>query len=208
MTAKRLVLASTSPWRADLLARLQIPFAQVDPEVDEEPYKQRGLAPEALVTELALVKARAVASLRPGALVLAGDQVACIDGQILGKPGTEENARAQLAAMSGRTHQLVTGTALLDGRTGDEHVTVDVHAMTMRALSPSQIAMYVARERPLDAAGSYYIEGLGIALFESLRGDDFTAIVGLPLTHCVRLLTAAGIDVLDPMGEPTPIVRP
>jgi len=200
MTGKRLILASTSTWRADLLRRLQIPFTQVDPEVDEDPYKGRGLSPEDLVTELAIVKAQAVARLNPGALILAGDQVASIDGHILGKPGTEANARAQLGLMSGRTHQLITGTALLDGRSGDLHTALDIHAMHMRPLSSSQIAMYVSREKPLDAAGSYYIEGLGIALFESLRGDDFTAIVGLPLTQVVRLFTAAGIDVLDPRG--------
>ncbi|MCO4773595.1 MAG: septum formation protein Maf [Deltaproteobacteria bacterium] len=200
MTAKRLILASTSSWRADLLGRLQIPFGQVDPEVDEAPYKERGLPPRELVVELAIAKAEAVARLHPGALVLGGDQVAFLDGQVLGKPGTEERARAQLSAMSGRTHELITGTALLDGRTGDVHTAVDVHRMTMRPLSAKQIHHYVSRERPLDAAGSYYIEGLGISLFERLQGDDFTAIIGLPLTQVVRLLTASGIDVLGPLG--------
>lgn len=200
MISKPLILASTSPWRADLLSRLQIPFTQVDPEVDEQPFKEKGLTPRELVTELAIVKAKAVQRMHPGALILAGDQVACIDGMILGKPKTEERARGQLAAMSGRTHQLITGTALLNGPTGDVHTTVDVHEMTMRPLTPRQIALYISRESPLDAAGSYYVEGLGVALFESMRGEDFTAIVGLPLTQVVQLFAAAGIDVLDPQG--------
>jgi len=200
MNSPPLILASTSPWRAELLSRLQIPFTQVDPKVDEGPYKEKGLAPRELVTELSIVKARAVQSMNPGTLILAGDQVACIDDRILGKPKTEEKARSQLAAMSGKTHKLVTGTTLLNSVTGDLHTRVDVHEMTMRTLTPQQIASYISRERPLDAAGSYYIEGLGIALFESLRGDDFTAIVGLPLTQVVELFMAAGIDVLAPQS--------
>ncbi len=191
-----LILASTSRWRAGLLQRLGLPFTQVDSEFDEEPYKARGLAPHALVTELAVGKARAVADAHPGALVLGGDQVAVLGGRILGKPGTAERACAQLAALSGRTHELVTGTALVDGRTGAVHTTVDVHRMRMRTLSEAQIRSYIARESPLDACGSYYIEGLGIALFEELAGADFTAIMGLPLTHVVDLLARAGLDVL------------
>lgn len=191
-----LVLASTSRWRADLLRRLGLPFHQADSDLDEGPWKARGLAPEQLVTELAVAKARAVAPAHPGALVLGGDQVAVLEGRILGKPGTAARARAQLAALSGATHELVTGTALLDGRTGTVHTTVDVHRMRMRPLTDAQIAAYVAREEPLDACGSYYIEGLGVALFEELSGTDYTAIMGLPLTHVVRLLTGAGVDVL------------
>ena len=199
MNAMRVILASTSSWRADLLSRLQVPFDQVDPEVDEDPYKERGLPPRELVTELAVAKARAVAARHPEALVIGADQVAFLDGRVLGKPGTAERAEAQLGMLAGRTHELVTGTALIDGRTGDLHTAVDVHRMTMRALSPQQIASYIQREAPLDAAGSYYIEGLGIALFDGIDGSDFTAIIGLPLTQVVRLFTASGIDVLAPL---------
>jgi len=191
-----LVLASTSRGRAGLLERLGLPFTQADSDLDEEPWKSQGLPPEELVTQLAVAKARAVASDYPNALVLGGDQVAVLDGAILGKPGTTERACAQLAALAGRTHELVTGTALLDCRSGALHTTVNVHRMTMRALTPAQIAAYVARDKPLDACGSYYVESLGIALFEELQGSDFTAIMGLPLTHVVDLLGRAGVDVL------------
>ena len=114
MTSKPLILASTSPWRADLLSRLQIPFTQVDPDVDEQPFKEKGLTPRELVTELAIVKAKAVQRMYPGALILAGDQVACIDGMILGKPKTEERARASPTWWSvgcGSPWPVSTGTA-------------------------------------------------------------------------------------------------
>lgn len=196
-----LVLASTSRWRRGLLERLGVPFACADPELDEEPWKERGLAPRELVEQLAVAKARAVAEQHPGALVLGGDQVACVGDAVLGKPGTVERAEAQLRSMAGRTHELVSGMALLDTRDGSVRTLVDVHRMTLRPLTDGQIAEYVRRERPLDAAGSYYIEGLGIALFESLRGDDYTAILGMPLTGVVRLLAEAGVDVLAPGAE-------
>lgn len=196
-----LVLASTSRWRRGLLERLGVPFACADPELDEDPWKERGLPPRELVEQLAVAKARAVAEQHPGALVLGGDQVACVGDAVLGKPGTVERAEAQLRSMAGRTHELVSGMALLDTRDGTVRTLVDVHRMTLRPLTDGQIAEYVRRERPLDAAGSYYIEGLGIALFESLRGDDYTAILGMPLTGVVRLLAEAGVDVLAPGAE-------
>lgn len=196
-----LVLASTSRWRRGLLERLGVPFACADPELDEDPWKERGLPPRELVEQLAVAKARAVAEQHPGALVLGGDQVACVGDAVLGKPGTVERAEAQLRSMAGRTHELVSGMALLDTRDGTVRTLVDVHRMTLRPLTDGQIAEYVRRERPLDAAGSYYIEGLGIALFESLRGDDYTAILGMPLTGVVRLLAEAGVEVLAPGAE-------
>ena len=196
-----LVLASTSRWRRGLLERLGVPFTCADPELDEDPWKERGLAPRELVEQLAVAKARAVAAQHPGALVLGGDQVACVGEAVLGKPGTVERAEAQLRSMAGRTHELVSGMALLDTRDDTVRTLVDVHRMTLRPLTDGQIAEYVRREQPLDAAGSYYIEGLGIALFESLRGDDYTAILGMPLTGVVRLLAEAGVDVLAPGAE-------
>ena len=191
-----LVLASTSRWRAEVLARLGLPFTQADPRLDEEPWKARGLSPLALVTALAVAKARAVAAEHPGALILGGDQIGVLGDVILGKPGTAARARAQLTAMAGREHQLVTGTALLDTRDGAVHTAVEVHTMRLRPLTAAQVANYVARDQPLDACGSYYVEGLGIALFERLQGTDPTAIMGLPLTQVVALLDAVGVDVL------------
>jgi septum formation protein len=195
-----LVLASTSPWRRELLERLGLAFDAVDPELDEDPWKKRGLEPDRLVVALAEAKAQAGAALRPDALVLGSDQVACIDGLILGKPGTTEAACAQLRLLSGRTHRLLTGLALLDARSGSVRTALDVHEVTVRELSDAAIRSYVERDQPLSCAGSYKVESLGIALFERVRGDDYTAVIGLPLTAVVRLLLQAGIDPLDPCG--------
>lgn len=194
-----LVLASTSPWRRDLLARLGLPFEAIDPRLDEAPWKDRGLGPEELVVALAIAKAEAGGALRPGSLVIGSDQVACIDGRILGKPGSVERAVEQLQALAGRTHRLVTGVALLDGRSGQVSTALDVHEVTLRALSEEQLRCYVDRDRPLACAGSYKLEGLGIALFERVVGEDYTGVIGLPLTAVVRLLGAVG---LDPLGSP------
>ena len=192
-----LVLASTSPWRRELLLRLGLAFEAIDPDLDEQPFKDRGLSPEDLVLMLAAAKAEAGGALRPGALVLGSDQVACIDERILGKPGTAERAAEQLQALAGRTHRLVTGVALLDGRTGRVASALDVHEVTLRPLSDAQIRRYVDLDQPLACAGSYKLEGLGIALFERVRGDDYTGVIGMPLTAVVRLLGAVG---LDPLG--------
>ena len=215
----KLVLASTSSYRAALLARLGLPFEAVAPDCDEDAVKAQGLSAEELVRELARRKAQSVAERFPGALVIGSDQVAELDGEILGKPGTAERARAQLARLSGREHRLVTGVCLIGGgaaepgggadplggraaepadeiaggRRGLE--TLDIHRLRVRRLSPEQIRRYVARDAPLDCAGSYKIEGQGIALFESIAGGDYTAIIGLPLTRVVALLARCGVEV-------------
>ncbi len=192
----RLVLASTSPWRGELLTRLGVPFDQLDPELDEAPFKGEGLRPRDLVITLAEAKARALEAAAPGALILGADQVVAIDGDVLGKPGSEDRALAQLRRMAGRTHELITGVVLLDTRTGEVHRRVDVHRMTMRALPDAALRDYVRRDDPLACAGSYKVESLGVALFEKMEGDDWTAIVGLPLSVVVTMLAAAGVDVL------------
>jgi len=193
---RRLVLASTSPWRGELLRRLRLPFEQLDPDLDEAPYKERGLPPEELVRVLATAKARALAAEAPDALIFGADQVVAIDGKVLGKPGSEARAVEQLTFLAGRTHHLVTGVALLDARTGAVECRVDVHRMTMRALSEAAIRDYVRRDDPIACAGSYKVESLGIALFDEMDGVDWTAIVGIPLTVVVDLLHAAGVEVL------------
>ncbi len=193
----RLLLASTSPWRGELLERLGLPFEQLDPELDEAPWKLRGLAVEDLVTQLAVAKAEALAPRAPDAFILGADQVAALDGAILGKPGTVERAIDQLTRLAGRTHRLVTGLALRCPD-GTVHTAVDVHEVTLRPLTRPQIEHYVATDEPLACAGSYKMEALGIALFERCRGDDYTAVIGLPLTQVVRLLSEAGWDPLDP----------
>ena len=191
-----LVLASSSAYRRELLTRLGLPFEWAAPDVDET--RQAGEPPAALVRRLALAKARALAARFPRALVLGSDQVAVIDGQVLGKPGTAERAVAQLGAAAGRTVDFLTSVCLLDTASGDYRLEVVPCAVRFRRLSRTQIEAYVAREQPLDCAGSFKSEGLGIALFEALQTPDPTALVGLPLTSVTRLLAAAGLDVLSP----------
>ena len=194
----RLVLASTSPYRAALLERLGLPFEVAPSHVDERAIEREGDPPAVLVRRLARAKAERVARAHPGALVIGSDQAAVIDGAVLGKPGTAERACAQLRAMAGRTHELLTAVCVVAPQGLREHT--DVHRLTMRALSDAQIARYVALEQPLDCAGSYKIEGLGAALFGAIEGQDPTAIVGLPLSWTASTLTALG---LDPLGTPT-----
>ncbi len=188
-----LVLASTSRYRRELMDRLRIPYAAVAPAYEEE----YGLAlpPDELVLVLAAQKAQSLAPGYPGTLILGSDQVAVFEGRVLGKPGSAARARAQLRALSGAVHRLVTGVALHDTRSGQTATALCVHTMRMRALDDAQIAAYVAHDAPFDCAGSYKVEALGIALFESIEGDDFTGIVGMPLTRVVALLTAAGVRV-------------
>lgn len=189
-----LVLASTSPYRRKLLERLRIPFEAAAPLCDEEAEKRVAPAPDALARTLARAKAESLRSAHPGAYVLGGDQVAEIDGAVLDKPGTEAAARAQLARLSGREHRLLTAICLVDPAGGvREHL--DVHRLRMRALDADAIARYVELDRPLDCCGSYRVESLGIALFERVEGDDFTAIEGLPLLALSTMLRAAGFRI-------------
>ena len=190
----RLILASTSRYRATLLERLQRPFDVVAPEVDETP--QAGESPRALAARLARDKACAVAAAAPGALVIGSDQVASLDGRPLGKPGREDTAVAQLCAMSGRQVSFYTAVALAadGGRVCGE--ALDHTRVCLRELSASEVRDYVARDRPLDCAGAFRCEGLGIALFRAIRSEDPTALVGLPLIAVCRLLREAGVPLL------------
>lgn len=191
-----LVLASTSRYRAALLDRLGLPYAVDAPGVDEA--ARPGETPATACVRLAEAKARAVGGRHPGALVLGSDQIADCEGAHVGKPGTLEHARAQLASLSGRTVIFHTGVALLDTSTGQCTVErVDVRS-TLRRLSAREIDAYLARELPLDCAGSVKSEGLGIALFDRIESDDPSALVGLPLIATCRLLSRAGVDVLAP----------
>ncbi len=194
MAQARLVLASTSPFRAALLARLGIPFLRADPQVDETPLLQE--APQALVTRLAEAKARAVVPSYPDALIIGSDQVAWLDGQILGKPGDRENTIAQLQQLSGQTVTFYTGLCLLHSSTNKAQVHCEPFRVRFRSLSQVQIERYVDREQPFQCAGGFKSEGLGIALFESLEGNDPNALIGLPLIRLVSLLQAAGMDPL------------
>jgi septum formation protein len=192
--AHPLVLASTSPYRAELLRRLCIGFEVAAPGVDESP--QAGETPGARALRLARAKALAVAARYPGSWVIGSDQVADLEGRILGKPGDAERCRAQLAAESGRVVVFHTAAVLLrhGARTGHEHV--DLTSVRFRSLTTEEIARYVERDRPFDCAGGFRSEGLGAALFESMETRDPAALVGLPLIWLAGALRSAGLDPL------------
>jgi septum formation protein len=192
VTDAALVLASTSRYRRELLSRLRLPFDCAAPGVDETTREDE--APADLVVRLARAKASAVARGRPDACVIGSDQLAEFDGRVLGKPGSPERACEQLASMSGREVIFLTALCVMRG----EHevgLHVDRTIVRFRALSPAEIARYVDAEEPLDCAGSFKSEGLGITLFEAIETRDPTALVGLPLIATARLLRAAGFDL-------------
>ncbi|RTR06024.1 Maf family protein [Halomonas nitroreducens] len=192
----RLVLASSSRFRRQLLDRLAIPYAWDSPDIDET--SRPGESPQALVHRLSLAKAERLADSWPDHLIIGSDQVAVFDGETLGKPADEAAARTQLARFSGRRVSFLTGLALIDTRHASHRVCHERYDVVFRRLGDDEIARYVARERPLDAAGSFHMEGLGISLFERLEGDDPNTLVGLPLIRLCALLREAG---LDPLGE-------
>jgi septum formation protein len=187
-----LVLGSTSRYRRELLSRLRLTFEVVAPEVDETPLP--GEAPAALAQRLALGKARAVAASRPEAVVIGSDQVADLDGEPIGKPGTHERAVEQLRRMSGRTVIFQTALAVVRASTGFEQVDLAPVRVTFRHLTEAEIERYLRLEQPYDCAGSAKSETLGIALLEAIESDDPTALVGLPLIRTARMLRAAGLD--------------
>ena len=191
-----LILASTSRYRRELLARVVPSFRQVAPAVDETAQAQESAAD--LVVRLALAKAQAVATKQPHSLVIGSDQVAELDGAILGKPGTTTVALAQLLAASGRIVTFHTAICLIDTRTAEPNIAqaTDRTRVHFRHLQRSEIERYIEREQPLECAGSFKAEALGIALFERIESEDPTALIGLPLIALCRLLGAAGIEVI------------
>jgi MAF protein len=194
-SAPSLVLASTSPFRRELLGQLGLEFATAAPDCDET--RLTGEPAVALVQRLAEAKARAVAAQFPDALIIGSDQVACLDDQVLGKPGTRERAIAQLRQASGRTLMFATGLCLYDARADHAQVCCEPYQVHFRSLSEAEIAGYVDREQPFGCAGSFKSEGLGITLFERLEGDDPSSLIGLPLIRLCELLREAGLDPLQ-----------
>ncbi|APR75260.1 Septum formation protein Maf [Minicystis rosea] len=188
-----LVLASTSRYRRELLARLGLPFRAVPPACDEESLKVPGLAPIALATMLARAKAESLRAAEPGAVIIGSDQIAALGDVVLGKPGTVDRAEAQLAMLAGQTHVLVTAVAVAHPGGLLEHV--DVTRLTMRALPPDRIARYVAADMPTDCAGSYKLEARGITLFSRIESEDHSAITGLPLIALCTMLASLGFPV-------------
>jgi septum formation protein len=194
--AKRraLILASTSIYRRELLARLRLPFESAAPQVEE--LAEPGEAPAATALRLAVLKARAVAARFGDAIIIGADQVASCDGARLGKPGSRDNAIRQLEFLSGRSADFDTAVCVLDASNGALRSRVVPCRVIFRALSRSQIESYVAREEPFDCAASAKSEGLGIALLERIDTADPTSLIGLPLIALTDLLAESGIAVL------------
>ena len=189
-----LVLASTSPYRRILLERLGLPFIVAKPDTDERPLRRESA--QDLVKRLAEAKARAVAKQHPGAIIIGADQVASLDDQILGKPGSHARAKAQLQSASGRQVDFYTGLCVFNSAIDTCHVEVIPYAVQFRELNDQQIDNYLQREQPYDCAGSFKSEGLGTALFAKHQGEDPTALIGLPLIRLVALLEREGVAVL------------
>lgn len=193
MRAPDLVLASTSRYRRELIARLGLPFRAVAPACDEEALKVPGMEPRALAAMLARAKAESLRASEPDAVIVGSDQIPALGDVVLSKPGTAAQAEAQLAMLAGRTHELVTAFAVVHAGSVIEHV--DVTRLTMRPLSAEQIARYVAADAPLDCAGAYKLEARGITLFSRIESDDHSAITGLPLIALTGILVSLGFPI-------------
>jgi septum formation protein len=189
----RLLLASTSPYRRELLSRLRVPFDTIAPHSDETPFT--GESPDALALRLAQLKAQSVSTAWPDRIIIGSDQVAVVDGTILGKPGTHARAVEQLALMRARVVRFHTGLCVLNSRTAREQTALVTIIVQMRNYSDTQIERYLRADAPYDCAGSARIEALGISLVEKLEGEDPTALIGLPLIALCRMLRDEGIDL-------------
>jgi septum formation protein len=191
----RLILASSSSYRAELLSRLRLPFEAIAPDIDESPLP--GETPEATALRLARAKASAVAQRAPGSIVIGSDQVATLNGDQIGKPGNHANALAQLQKMRGRRVVFHTALCLWDGRasalTGPFHLENVQTIVTMRDLPDAELDAYLRIEQPYDCAGSAKNEGLGIAILEKIESTDPTALTGLPLIALTGMLRKAGV---------------
>jgi len=188
---QNLVLASTSPYRRELLQRLSLSFETARPDVDESPHP--GEAPAHTAARLAEAKARAVAGDYPSALIIGSDQVACTDDRVYGKPGSRERAVAQLRELRGRSVSFHTALCLFNSASGDVQLDSVPIEVRFRALDDGEIERYLDRESPLNCAGSARSEGLGISLLDYIRGDDPTALIGLPLIALCRMLRREGV---------------
>jgi septum formation protein len=191
---KKLVLASTSPFRKTVLEKLDIPFETCAPDIDETALAEE--SPEQLVARLASTKAKAVAEKYPDALIIGSDQVAVLDGQIVGKPGNHEDAQAQLKRASGKRIAFLTGLCVYNTMSKRERTEVVPYYVIFRQLKDSQIENYLEKEQPYNCAGSFKSEGLGIALFERLEGDDPNTLIGLPLIRLIQMLEGEGMPIL------------
>lgn len=191
-----LILGSSSPFRAELLHKLGLPFITASPDIDESQLADE--QPIQLVQRLAEKKALTIAQQYTNALIIGSDQVAVLEGNILGKPGNHDNAVKQLMAASGKTMLFLTGLTLLNSHTGKAQTIVEPFEVQFKPLSIEQIEFYLQKEQPYQCAGSFKSEGFGISLFSKLKGDDPNSLIGLPLIQLIRLLAVEGIDILQP----------
>lgn len=193
---KIIVLASTSPYRMQLMQQLGLPFHVAAPQYQERIDQE--IAPELLVKHQAVGKARSLAEKYPDALIIGSDQVFVnASGKILGKPGDFDAAVRQLRGMAGKSHTFYTGLSVYDSVRDEALTGYATYRVTLRSLTEDQIRSYLIRENPLDCAGSFKVEGLGIALMERLEGDDYTTLIGLPLIKLVDYLHHFCVSVLD-----------
>ena len=188
-----LVLASSSPYRRELLTRLHLPFTWSAPQIDETRHTNEDA--DTLVRRLSLEKAQALLATHPQHLIIGSDQVAVLGTQILGKPHTLERACEQLMAASGNSVTFLTGLTLLNSATGQQQTDCVPFTVYFRTLSEAQIMRYLTAEQPFDCAGSFKAEGLGISLFRNTEGSDSNSLIGLPLIRLVDMLQASGIEI-------------
>lgn len=189
-----LILASSSPYRRALLDKLGLSYQAISPDIDESPYVEE--TPECLVERLAQEKAKAIALANPSSTVIGSDQVAVFDRHIIGKPGSVEKAIEQLMSFSGNKVTFLTGLCVLNEANNFCESMVEPFHVHFRDLEKKDIESYIEKEMPLDCAGSFKSEGLGIALFEKMEGDDPNALIGLPLIQLITLLKKAGLPVI------------
>lgn len=190
---RRLILASSSIYRRNLLERLHLPFETISPEIDETPHA--GELPIPMVKRLSRDKAMALHKLAGNALIIGSDQCVVLGHRIIGKPKKHENARMQLRAASGQRVAVHTGVCLLDTATNVHWVDVVSYDIAFRELDEAEIERYLLTERPYDCAGSVKSEGLGVSLLRHMRGDDPSALIGLPLIRLCEMLRVAGIQI-------------
>lgn len=194
MNSQPLILASTSPYRSELLARLQIPFDIVSPEVDETQLQSESAKQTSW--RLSRAKAQAVAKVHPDALIIGSDQIALLGEQQIGKPLTHEKALQQLRLLRGQSVVFFTALTLLNARTGNIQTEVAENRVYYRNITDAQIESYLKREKPYNCAGSFKSEGLGIAIINAINGDDPNALIGLPLILLIDMLHKEKIEVL------------
>ncbi len=189
-----LVLGSSSRYRKQLLDKLGIPFIQDSPDIDETPQADENAA--ALAERLAIDKAKALADKHPNSLIIGSDQVATFSGRIIGKPHTKDNAKSQLMQFSGQSVTFLTGLCLYNSQTGSHQSLVEPFNVHFKELTERQVERYIEQEQPLDCAGSFKSEGLGITLFSQLEGRDPNSLIGLPLIALTEMLINEGMDPL------------